>query len=137
MHSIIGQTALERANISSEFSDKSSEISNAMRLVRLAAEPRQVGDSIKSATARASRVLGWSFTRTRDVWYGSARRIEASEMDALREIERKHSARASEGERQRYLEQLAVLRTRLQMRDPEFHRADCLAIEWLLNELAK
>lgn len=135
MHSTIGQAALERANISSEIPDKSSDISDAMRLVRFAAEPRQVGDSIKAAITRASRRLGWSASRTRDIWYGNARRIDVPEMDALRALERERDAGAEAADRQRYIEQLAVLRTRLQMRDPEFHRADCVAIDWLLNEI--
>lgn len=136
MHSTIGKSALERANLSLEYSNKSSEISNSMRLVQIAAEPRPPGDSVRAAIGRACRKLGWRFNRTREIWYGNARRIGANEMDQLRALERERDAKSSATERARYLEQLAVLRTRLQMRDPEFHRADCLAIDWLLNEIA-
>lgn len=118
-----------------EFSDRSSEISNAMRLVRIAAEPRPVGDSVRAAIGRACRHLGWRYNRTREIWYGTARRIESHEMDRLRSLEREADAKSAATERARYLEQLAVLRTRLQMRDAEFHRPDCDAIDWLLNEL--
>ena len=40
---------------------------------------------MKAAIRRASRRLGLSFTRTRDIWYGDARRIDAAEMDRLRQ----------------------------------------------------
>jgi hypothetical protein len=104
-----------------------------MRIVRFAAEPRPPGDSKKDAIGRASRKLGWHYERTRHVWYGDVRRIEVSEMDALRllEQERDHSAMAVD--RQRHFEQLAVLRARLQIRDGDFHRDDIAAIDWLLQ----
>jgi hypothetical protein len=53
-------------------------------LVRRVAEPRRIGDSVKSAINRAANRLGFRFGRTRDIWYRRARRIDASEMDALR-----------------------------------------------------
>jgi hypothetical protein len=40
---------------------------------------------VKAAVRRASRRLGLPFTRTRDLWYGDARRIDAAEMDRLRQ----------------------------------------------------
>lgn len=137
MHQRLSGEELKRLDNPLEFSDRSSEISNAMRLVRIAAEPRPVGDSIKSAIGRASRLLGWKYNRTREIWYGTARRIDAGEMDDLRTLERERDAKSSATERGRYLEQIAVLRTRLQMRDPEFHGADCAAIDWVLKELTK
>lgn len=134
MEGSVAAIKLRRSNLSSEFSDKSSDISDAMRMVRIAAEPRQVGDSIKGTINRAARKLGWSETRTRDIWYGTARRIEVREMDALRELERGKLAADFVAERRRNLEQLAVLRTRLHMRDPEFHALDIAALDWTLRE---
>jgi hypothetical protein len=135
MHGNVGHAASARADFMSEKSDDSSESSDAMRIVQLAAEPRPVGDSVKAAIGRAARRLGWSYTRTRDVWYGDARRIDVREMDALREIERRRDEAATDAERRRQLEQLAVLRTRLQMRDPGFHREDIAALDWMLREI--
>jgi hypothetical protein len=106
-----------------------------MRLVRLAAEPRQVGDSIKTSILRASRVLHWTPTRTRDVWYGTARRIEVREMDALRALKRKRDEADFVAERRRYIEQAVVLCTRLELRDADFHREDIAALRWLLREV--
>lgn len=62
----------------------SSEIDEARNLVQRCAEPRPVGDSVKAAINRASKRLGFSNTRTTDIWYGNARRIDAREMDQLR-----------------------------------------------------
>lgn len=134
MHGTMGHAVSARADFVSEKSDESSETSDAMRIVQLAAEPRPVGDSVKAAIGRAAKRLRWSYTRTRDVWYGDARRIDVREMDALREVERRRDDAASELERRRRLEQLAVLRTRLHMRDPDFHREDIAALDWMLNE---
>ena len=66
-------------------SSYASSIDEAQTLVRRCAEPRPAGDQVKAAIRRASRRLGLSFTRTRDIWYGDARRIDAEEMDRLRQ----------------------------------------------------
>jgi hypothetical protein len=63
-----------------------SPIDEARNLVHRCAEPRPVGDSVKAAILRASRRLGLSFNRTKDIWYGNARRIDAGEMDRLRQV---------------------------------------------------
>jgi hypothetical protein len=62
-----------------------SSIDEAQILVRRCTEPRPPGDQVKAAIRRASRRLGLPFTRTRDIWYGDARRIDAEEMDRLRQ----------------------------------------------------
>lgn len=131
----VAARALERGNFASENCHKSSDISDAMRMVRIAAEPRQVGDSIKSSIVRAARVLQWTPTRTRDVWYGTAHRIEVREMDALRALERGKLEADFITERRRNIEQVAVLRTRLSMRDADFHREDIAALDWMLRQL--
>jgi hypothetical protein len=61
-----------------------SSIKEAQFLVRQCAEPSPAGQSVKAAIRRASRLLEISFTRTRDLRYGQARRITADEMDGLR-----------------------------------------------------
>jgi hypothetical protein len=62
----------------------SASIVEAKSLVRRCAEPRPSGELVKTTLHRTSVLLGFSFTRTRDIWYGSARRIDAKEMDRLR-----------------------------------------------------
>lgn len=106
-----------------------------MRLVKCAAEPRQIGDSSKAAIGRAARVLRWSYSRTKDVWYGDAKRIRSEEMDALRSIERERNIAALAGDYRRHIAQLSALRARLDHLDPDFHRADVAAIGWLLERL--
>src|SRR5229473_3369980 len=61
-----------------------SSIDEARALVRQCAEPRPAGELVKEAIFRASRRLEMPVSRTRDVWYGDARRIDAEEMDRLR-----------------------------------------------------
>ena len=62
-----------------------SSIEEAQALIRQCAEPRPAGDQVKAAVRRASRRLDLPFSRTRDIWYGDARRIDAREMDRLRQ----------------------------------------------------
>jgi hypothetical protein len=63
-------------------------IDEARILVQRCAEPRPPGDRVKAAIRRASRVLDMPFSRTRDLWYRAARRVEADEMDRLRRTAR-------------------------------------------------
>src|ERR1700722_13377331 len=65
-------------------SPHASSINEAQMLVRRCAEPRPAGDQVKAAIRRASQRLEIPFSRTRDIWYGDARRIDAEEMDRLR-----------------------------------------------------
>ena len=62
-----------------------SSIEEAQSLVRRCAEPRPAGDLVKAAVRRAAQRLGIPFSRVRDIWYGDARRIDAGEMDKLRQ----------------------------------------------------
>jgi hypothetical protein len=69
---------------SSICSSSGSPIEEARNLVKRCAEPRPVGDSVKAAINRAAKRLGFTYSRTKDIWYCGARRIDASEMDRLR-----------------------------------------------------
>jgi hypothetical protein len=66
-------------------SSHASSIDEAQTLVRRCAEPRPAGDQVKAAVRRASQRLGIPYSRVRDIWYGDARRIDADEMDKLRQ----------------------------------------------------
>jgi hypothetical protein len=67
-------------------SSYTSSINEAQTLVRRCAEPRPAGDQVKAAIRRASQRLNLPFSRVRDIWYGDARRIDAHEMDRLRQV---------------------------------------------------
>lgn len=101
-------------------SDKSCENSDmsceASILVKRVAEPRGVGDSVKAAISRAAHRLGWKHSRTRDIWYARARRIDAHEMDALRRQAAKEAARYE-----------SVARA-MEQTDPDFYRSDIIAL---------
>lgn len=135
MHGTVAAARSERAEKPSKNLERPSEISEAKRLVQIAAEPRPPGDTVKRAVGRAALALGWRFGRTEDIWYGASRRIDSDEMDALRRIERRHKLRQLDNDFSRHVGQLAALRARLQTRDAEFHRADIDAITFLLDEL--
>jgi hypothetical protein len=61
-----------------------ASIDEAKILIRRCAEPRPAADQTKAAIRRASQRLEIPFSRTRDIWYGDAKRIDAEEMDRLR-----------------------------------------------------
>lgn len=66
--------------------------SDALREI---AEPRPVGDLVKTAIRRAARATGLTYTRAFDVWYGKARRIDAHEAEQIAEaLQRKREEEA-------------------------------------------
>ena len=93
-----------------------SSINEAKALVRRCAEPRPAGDQVKAAVLRASRRLKLPFSRTKDIWYGDAQRIDAEEMDRLRWI-------AERAELSHAVTQVEALRNRmLASRSPTSHQ---------------
>lgn len=105
-----------------------SSAREASDLVRQVAEPRPVGDSVKSAIGRAARRLGFGFSRTRDLWYEHARRIHADEIDRLRDQATRREAALA-------VANLLALRNRLAAIDPRFHRPTIDALEHALAEI--
>ncbi|MCJ2009779.1 hypothetical protein [Methylobacterium sp. J-092] len=88
-----------------EGSEKHSEgscmttVDQAAVLLQEIAEPRPVGDTVKAAITRAARAVSavlqepMSYGRAEDIWRREARRIDAAEMDAIRQAhERRHRA---------------------------------------------
>ena len=116
------------SNFQAERSDMSSSVSEAQTLVQRVAAPRGVSDSVKAAIVRAARRLNFPFSRTRDIWYGHARRIEAAEMDRLRE-------EAAHVEARLLVSNLLVMRERLSKTDESFHRDTIVALEHALCTL--
>lgn len=81
----------EMSEMLSEGSEKSSEC-EACSLLKRAARP-MAGESVKDAINRVARALRWNFARTKAVWYGEARRIDAHEMDELRRLAHEQASR--------------------------------------------
>lgn len=68
---------------------KMSAVVEYQQIVRRAAEPRPVGDSVKAAIGRAARRLCWKYTRTRAFWYAGDRiNVKDYEADRLRELKK-------------------------------------------------
>jgi hypothetical protein len=58
----------------------------AAQLLREVAAPLFPKEKVKSRIGRAAKQLGWTFVRTHKIWHKNAGRIDAHEMDALREL---------------------------------------------------
>ena len=83
-----------KSDIRSEKSERSpmSSAAEMTTLIRVVASPAVPGESVKAVIARAARRLGFTYSRTRGLYYGEARRIDAAEIDRAREVARKHEA---------------------------------------------
>lgn len=57
--------------------------------LRRLAEPIPAGDRVKSQIARAAKAAKLSITRASDLWYGKARRVDPSELEAIRNAQSK------------------------------------------------
>ena len=73
----------------------SEKLSEAATLIRVVAGRRREPESVKASIYRAAESLGWSVSRTKDIWYRAARRVDAEEMDALREAARRRETEAT------------------------------------------
>lgn len=123
---------LEKASENSEM----TVLSEASFLVRQIAEPRPVGDSVKAAIGRAARRLGFSFSRTKTIWYAEAHRIDAHEMDALRrELKRRRQEGIARVEALNTIERLVALRSSLAEADSDFHRETITALDDALRAM--
>lgn len=107
---------------------KMSSVSEASSLVRQVAGPRDAGESVKAVILRASRCLGFGYSRTKDIWYENARRIDAREMDALR-------ARAARVDRDRAVQTVVGLRSRLAATDPHRNGEVIAALDRALSAM--
>lgn len=90
----------------------------ARQLVELIAGPMRLGENVKSALARVARATGLGDRRVRGIWNGEARRIEAQEMDRLRQVAL--DARTQEDARLAYRAHIARLQAaRSALRAPD------------------
>jgi hypothetical protein len=92
--------------------------------LRELAEPWSRGDRIKVAIDRAARRAGLSYWRAFDIWYGKARRIEPSEIDAIEHALLKRRKEVTRNELHDLRTRLARLEALLVQTDEEFHRPE-------------
>lgn len=81
----------EKSSENSE-SSRMSAAAEAASILRELAEPRPVGDQVKAALRRVARITGMTPVRTKALWYGEARRIDAEELDTLRAVRARREA---------------------------------------------
>lgn len=108
-----------------------SAVSEASYLLRRAAEPRPVGDSIKQAITRAARRCGLAPSRVEDIWRGEARLVRAEEMDAIRRAAAKSPSAQEAEARDELIElrgRIARLEELLMASDQDFHRPSLAAL---------
>jgi len=90
--------------------------------IRELTEPRSVGDPVKAAIHRASRLCGLSYWRCFHIFYGKAHRVEPHEITAIADaLERKRELEAK-NELSELRRRLARLEARLLSTDEEFYR---------------
>ena len=115
-----------RSNFPSEAVNNSSPMSEAALLLRRITN--SLDRNTKARIGAAARRLGWGYSRTREVWYQNARRIDAQEMDCLR----REAARA---EIESGVFNLLELRSALTAFDPQFHSAALASLDDALRAL--
>lgn len=64
--------------------DRDQLAAEMVEIVRLAAEPRPVADSVKGAINRAARALGITYRRTTSLWYGRTERVRVTKAEVER-----------------------------------------------------
>lgn len=98
---------------------KMSDVAIASQLIKRVV-PRD-HRSVKEWISVTARRLGWTFMRTKGVWYGEARRIEAFEMADLRAGENRKLYEAR-NEFRELKDRITRLEAALSASDADFHR---------------
>ena len=96
----------------------------------IAASLRELGEPlhpVKAAIDRAARAAGLSTTRTFDLWYRKARRVETYEQDAVAAALDRKRKEAARNELHELRTRLLRLESLLAQSDPDFHRPSLAA----------
>ena len=101
-----------------------SRLDEIAQSLRQLSEPWGRGDKIKAAIGRAATAAGLSYTRTFDLWYRKARRVEEAERSAvLAALDRKHKE-AARNEIHELRTRITRLESLLAQIDQDFDRKD-------------
>ena len=90
-------------------------------LRRLAA-PIVRSEKMSAAIERAARLAGLPAWRVFNIWYGKAKRVEEAERAAVKAALDKKIREAARNEFHELKTRLAILESRLNQIDPDFHR---------------
>jgi hypothetical protein len=108
----------------SEFVSENNEMSVGVftaETLKTHIAPRNSGANVKDRIRVAARKLGWSYTRTKDAWYGDPRiSISGEELRDIEEISGVTYARAEIRTNDQLIANAEVL---LMGTDPDFHSA--------------
>jgi hypothetical protein len=85
------ESDVSETQVTASESKPMSSAAEMTTLLKVVAAPAEPGESVKAVIGRASRRLGWSWGRTKRLYYGEARRIDAEEMDLARAKARERS----------------------------------------------
>ncbi len=97
-------------------------MSEIITQLRELSEPWPSGSKIKAAIERAARAAGLPYWRTFDIWYGKARVIRDFECQAVAAALDRKRREAARNEFHELRTRLAILESRLNQIDPDFHR---------------
>lgn len=79
-------------------------VCEASNLLQTRIAPPSVAASVSARIRHASRRLGWTYSRTKNVWYRDARTIQSHEMDRVEEVAGLNKARDTLHEIDQYIE---------------------------------
>lgn len=111
-------------------------MSEAAIMLRELSLPWETGERIKSILDRTSRLAKLSYSRTYEIWYGRARRIEPSEIEQIAEALRIKNERAVKNELHELRTRLARLEATVS-KDSDFYRPDADYARDMLRQLGR
>lgn len=106
------------------------DVSQASALIREIAPIE--GATVRERILHVARKLGWRHARAREIWYEQARRIDAKEMDQLREARQNRKLQEATNEYRDLRERIARLEAALSF-DEDFHRPHIDALKQSLG----
>lgn len=105
--------------------------------LRTIAEPVHAGESVKALINKAARRTGFEYWRAREIWYGRARRIDASELEIVRACLRKQEKASLNAEMAAMHARVSRLEALFTTQDPEFFGPDVSAVREQLAQLGR
>ncbi len=100
-----------------------SDVALASTLIRESVHV-DAGATIARRVMLTARKLGWSYTRTNDIWRRQARRIDAFEMDQLRAAKIANQIQEARRAYAELTDLIASMEASLDHIDPDFYRPD-------------